>query len=123
MFPPPPDGSRLADRPTRQDWCSRLEIAYTLPAEGWLWFPSESGTHPFVAISAETWTAVGASNPADQRATAVQPAQLEALQTLWPQLWLLPAAQGDVAALMHYRGLLRTQAAPLEAWVQTAMAT
>lgn len=80
-----------------------------------------------LAISAETWTAVGASNPAVQRATAVQPLQLDALQRLWSQLWLLPAATDDVAALMHYRGLLRTldrrQAAPLEAWVQAAMST
>lgn len=119
VFPPPPDGARLADRPTRQDWCSRLEIAYALPAEGWLWIPARSGFSPLVAVTAETWTAVSASNPADRRATAVQPDTAAALRDLWPELWLAPPAVGDIAALMHFRGLLRTldrdQAAPLAA--------
>jgi hypothetical protein len=103
VWPDLPDGAVLCDLATRRQWLGRVEIAYALPMDGWLWWPATSDG-VVMTCDGVRLTLVDVYEPEQTWIVPMSPVTKHAVHTVWPRWWISPSVvDGDPDAMLVLR--------------------
>jgi len=112
-WPSVPDGARLADLAERRAWLGRIEVAYALPANGWLWWPATSDG-VVLTCDGDQFALVPVSDPDLARSMLMTSDTRHTVHEAWPGWWTAsPSASGgepDAILLLRWKGLVSVRA-------------
>lgn len=112
-WPAVPDGAHLSDLATRRAWLGRIEIAYALPTNGWLWWPRASDG-VVLACDGARLAFVPLDDPSQAQSVRMTLGTRQSVHEAWPGWWTAePSADGgepDAILVLRWKGLVSVRA-------------